>query len=99
VHHDTAEHFSDAGFVVAALNHPGDTALGNSLFYDLSIYMQRPLGVKRAIDYLIGASPLATTIDPNRIGIGEAIRPFSPSAPILTFRPCYHCAMADGQDL
>ena len=31
--------------------------------------MQRPLDVKRVIDYLTGASPFATTIDPNRIGI------------------------------
>jgi predicted dienelactone hydrolase len=69
VHHDTAERLADAGFVVAALNHPGDTELDKSLFYDLSIYMQRPLDVKRVIDYLTGASPLATTIDPNRIGI------------------------------
>ncbi len=69
VHHDTAEHLADAGFVVAALNHPGDSALDKSLFYDLSIYMQRPLDVKRVIDYLTGPSPLATTIDPNRIGI------------------------------
>jgi predicted dienelactone hydrolase len=69
VHHDTAEYLADAGFVVAALNHPGDTTLDKSLFYDLSIFRQRPLHVKRVIDYLIGASPLATTIDPNRIGI------------------------------
>jgi predicted dienelactone hydrolase len=69
VHHDTAEHLADAGFVVAALDHPGDTALDKSRFYDLSIYMQRPLDVKRVIDHLTGASPLATTIDPNRIGI------------------------------
>jgi predicted dienelactone hydrolase len=69
VHHDTAEHLADTGFVVAALNHPGDTGLDKSLFYDLSIYMRRPLDVKRVIDYLTGASPLATTIDPNRIGI------------------------------
>jgi predicted dienelactone hydrolase len=69
VHHDTAEHLADAGFVVAALNHPGDTALDKSLFYDLSIFMQRPLDVKRVIDHLIRTSPLATTIDPNRIGI------------------------------
>jgi len=68
-HHDTAEYLADAGFVVAALNHPGDTTLDKSLFYDLSIYIQRPLDVKRVIDYLTGASPWATTIDPNRIGI------------------------------
>lgn len=69
VHHDTAEHLADAGFVVAALNHPGDTALDKSLFNDLSIYVQRPVDVKRVIDYLTGASPLATIIDPSRIGI------------------------------
>src|SRR4029077_15310199 len=69
VHHDTAEQLADAGFVVAALNHPRDTELDKSVFYDLSIYKQRPLDVKRVIDYLTGASPLATTIDPNRIGI------------------------------
>lgn len=69
MHHDTAEHLADAGFVVAALNHPGDTALDKSLPYDLSIYTQRPLDIKRVIDYLTGTSPLATTIDPNRIGI------------------------------
>src|SRR5215510_11709611 len=55
VHHDTAEHLADAGFVVAALNHPGDTALDKSLFYDLSAFIQRPLDVKRVIDYLTGA--------------------------------------------
>lgn len=69
VHHDTAEHLADAGFVVAALNHPGDNARDKSLFYDLSIYVQRPLDVKRVIDYLAVAVPWATTIDPNRIGI------------------------------
>ena len=69
VHHDTAEHLADAGFVVASLNHPGDTALDKSLFYDLSIYKQRPLDVKRVIDYLTGASSFASTIDPKRIGI------------------------------
>jgi predicted dienelactone hydrolase len=69
VHHDTAEHLADAGFVVAALNHRGDTALDKSLFYDLSVYVQRPLEVKRVIDYMIGVSPFAAAIDPNRIGL------------------------------
>ncbi len=69
VHHDTAAHLADAGFVVAALNHPGDTARDKSLFYDLSIHVQRPLDVKRVIDHLTGAAPLAAAIDPNRIGI------------------------------
>ena len=33
VHHDTAEHLADAGFVVASLDHPGDTTLDR--FVDL----------------------------------------------------------------
>src|SRR5262249_37219595 len=69
VHHDTAEHLADAGFVVAALNHPGDTALDKSLFYDLAVYVKRPLDVKRVIDYMTGASPFRAAIDANRIGI------------------------------
>jgi predicted dienelactone hydrolase len=69
VHHDTAEHLADAGFVVAALNHPGDTALDKSLFDNLSIFIRRPVDVKRVINDLTGASPFAATIDPNRIGI------------------------------
>ncbi|NVN87971.1 MAG: prolyl oligopeptidase family serine peptidase [Rhodopseudomonas sp.] len=68
-HHDTAEHLADAGFVVAALNHPGDTTLDKSRIGDFSIYFQRPLDVKRVIDYMTGASPLAAAIDPNRIGL------------------------------
>jgi predicted dienelactone hydrolase len=68
-HHDTAEHLADAGFVVAALNHPGDTTFDKSLFYDLSVYVQRPLDVNRVIDYMTGVSPFAAAIDPNRIGV------------------------------
>jgi predicted dienelactone hydrolase len=67
-HHDTAERLADAGFVVAALNHPGDAALDKSRISELSVYIERPLDVKRAIDYMTGASPLAAAIDPGRIG-------------------------------
>ena len=68
-HHDTAEHLADAGFVVAALNHPGDTTLDKSRIGEMSVYVERPLDVKRVIDYMTGASPLAAAIDPNRIGL------------------------------
>jgi predicted dienelactone hydrolase len=68
MHHDTAERLADAGFVVAALDHPGDTVLDKSLFNDFAVYLQRPLQVKRVIDYMTGASPFAAAIDPNRIG-------------------------------
>ena len=69
VHHDTAEQLADAGFVVAALNHPGDTTLDKSRIGEMSVYIERPLDVRRVIDYMIGASPLASAIDPNRIGL------------------------------
>lgn len=67
-HHDTAERLADAGFVVAAINHPGDTAQDKSRSAELSAFVDRPLDVKRVIDYMTGASPLAAAIDPNRIG-------------------------------
>jgi predicted dienelactone hydrolase len=68
VHHDTGEQLADAGFVVAALNHPGDTALDKSRTAEMSVYVERPLDVKRVIDYMTGASPMAAVIDPGRIG-------------------------------
>ena len=68
-HHDTAERLADGGFVVAALNHPGDTALDKSRIGEMSVYVERPLDVKRLIDYMTGASTFAATIDPNRIGL------------------------------
>src|SRR6476659_2237009 len=41
-HHDTAAALADAGFVVAALNHPGDTAKDPARTDDLSIYASGP---------------------------------------------------------
>jgi predicted dienelactone hydrolase len=67
-HHDTAEAIADAGFVVAAINHPGDTATDMSRSDDLSALVERPTDIKRLIDFMLGASQLASNIDPNRIG-------------------------------
>jgi len=67
-HHDTAEQLADAGFVVAALNHPGDTTLDKGRTDELSVFIERPLDVKRVIDFMTGTSPLAAAIDPSRIG-------------------------------
>jgi predicted dienelactone hydrolase len=67
-HHDTAERLADSGFVVASLNHPGDTTLDKSRIGEMSVYVERPLDVKRVIDYMTGASTLAAAIDPDRIG-------------------------------
>jgi predicted dienelactone hydrolase len=68
-HHDTAEALADAGFIVVALNHPGDTRLDMSRATDLSIYVSRPADIKRTIDFMLGASPAAATIDAARIGV------------------------------
>ena len=66
---DTAEHLADEGFVVASLNHPGDTASDKSRIGELSIYLQRPKDVSRLIDHMITVDPWSATVDPNRIGI------------------------------
>lgn len=68
-HHDTAETLADAGFVVAAINHPGNTASDNSRVLDLSEFIERPTDIKRLVDFMLGASPAAAKIDPARIGL------------------------------
>jgi predicted dienelactone hydrolase len=68
-HHDTAETLADAGFVVAAVNHPGDTGSDMSRAQDLSEFVERPTDIKRLIDFMLSASPAAAKIDPDRIGL------------------------------
>lgn len=68
-HHDTVEVLADAGFIVAAINHPGDTGSDLSRTDDLSIYVTRPNDIKRLIDFMIGAPAFAGGIDQERIGL------------------------------
>jgi predicted dienelactone hydrolase len=68
-HHDTARALADAGFVVAAISHPGDNALDGSHSDDLSAFVERPADIKRLIDYLLGPWSNAAAIDPDRIGL------------------------------
>jgi predicted dienelactone hydrolase len=68
VNHDTAETLADNGFIVAAINHPGDTDQDRSRTEDLSVFVERPTDIKRLIDFMIGASPFAARIDRDRIG-------------------------------
>jgi predicted dienelactone hydrolase len=68
-HHDTAETLADAGFVVAAINHPGDTTFDASRTEELSVFITRPADIKRLIDFMLGSSPAAPTIDARRIGV------------------------------
>jgi predicted dienelactone hydrolase len=67
-HHDTAEALADAGFLVAAISHPGDTVSDMSRSEDLSAFVERPTDIKRLINFVLGASSAASKIDPERIG-------------------------------
>jgi predicted dienelactone hydrolase len=67
-HHDVAETLADAGFVVAAINHPGDTFSDTSRAGEMSEFVERPNDIKRLIDYMLSAAPDAARIDPQRIG-------------------------------
>ena len=67
-HHDLAETLADAGFVVVALSHPGDTYSDMSRSLDMSVFVERPLDIKRLIDFMLSQAPEATAIDPERIG-------------------------------
>ena len=68
-HRDTAELLANAGFIVAAINHPGDTVGDLSRTDDLSIYVQRPNDIKRLVDFMLDNSALASSIDRERIGL------------------------------
>jgi predicted dienelactone hydrolase len=68
-HHDTAATLADAGFVVAAINHPGDTSADKSRVDDLSVFLERPLDIKRLINFMLDAWPEAGKIDEERIGL------------------------------
>jgi predicted dienelactone hydrolase len=68
-HHDTDAVLADAGFMVAAINHAGDTGSDLSKTDDLSIYVSRPNDIKRLIDFMLGAPAFASHIDRDRIGL------------------------------
>lgn len=68
-HHDTAAALADAGFVVAAVLHPGNNVTDNSQQNELSIFEQRPRHISRTIDYLTQQWPAHSQLDPARIGM------------------------------
>ena len=67
-HHDLAETLADAGFIVAAVDHPGDSSFDTSRDGDLSVMVERPTDITRLINFMLGASPAASRIDPKRVG-------------------------------
>lgn len=67
--HALSEKLADAGFVVAAINHPRDS--GQSATRnpgDIASMIQRPADMTRLIDFMLGNWPDASHIDPDRIG-------------------------------
>lgn len=67
-HHFLAESLADAGFVVAAINHPGDHYADSSQAGEIALFLERPKEIKRLIDYMLKESADAKRIDLNRIG-------------------------------
>ena len=75
--HDTAEALADAGFVVAAINHPGDTystPRGATTCPSAS----RPVDMVRLLDFMLHDWKDKAVIDPARInffGFSKAVIP------------------------
>ena len=67
-HRDTAAALADAGFVVAAIDHPGNNAADRSRSDTLSILADRPADIRRLTDFMLDAWTEASKLDRGRIG-------------------------------
>ncbi|QND50422.1 dienelactone hydrolase (plasmid) [Phyllobacterium sp. 628] len=67
-HHDTAEALADSGFVVVAINHPHANYADMSRANGLTALIQRPVDIKRTIDFMLTDFPDIAKIDPQKIG-------------------------------
>jgi predicted dienelactone hydrolase len=68
-HRDTAEALADAGFVVAAISHPGDNGSDSSQTESLSVWASRPADMVRLLDFMLSGWKDKAVIDPARIGL------------------------------
>jgi predicted dienelactone hydrolase len=68
-HHDTAEALADAGFVVAAINHPIDAGPDMSRADTPAWFAERPADMKRLVDFMLGSWRDHGAIDAARIGV------------------------------
>jgi predicted dienelactone hydrolase len=66
--HDVAETLADAGFVVAAINHPADSGPDMSRADDLSALTGRPADIRRLIDFMLDGWTDHAKLAPDRIG-------------------------------
>jgi predicted dienelactone hydrolase len=64
-HADTAQALAEAGFVVAALTHPGDNYKDQSRASAMS---DRPAALSALIGWMLESSPLKAKLDPARVG-------------------------------
>lgn len=68
-HRDTAAALADTGFIVAAINHPGDNAIDMKRAGDLSALTERPADIVRLLDHMLANWNDARFIDAGRIGV------------------------------
>ncbi len=68
MNHDTAEALADAGFVVAAINHPGDNGKDLSRRDDLSVFGSRPVDMIRLLDFVLHDWRDKAIIDSTKVG-------------------------------
>jgi predicted dienelactone hydrolase len=68
-HYDTALALADAGFVVVALNHTGDSAKDRAYSFTPRQFVDRSRHISRAIDFMLGGWEGRDRIDPARIGM------------------------------
>lgn len=67
-HRDTAEALADAGFVVAAISHPGDNFQDLSRQQHLSAFATRPVDLRRLVDFMLSTWAGRASIDASRVG-------------------------------
>jgi predicted dienelactone hydrolase len=68
-HHATAAPLADAGFIVAAIDHPGNNELDQSRVDQLSVLIERPDDIKRLVDFMLLSWEDGARIDRDRIGL------------------------------
>jgi predicted dienelactone hydrolase len=68
-HNDVNEALADAGFIVAAINHPGDTVHDTSQSESLSNWSSRPADIVRLLDFLLDNWRDTAAIDSDKIGL------------------------------
>jgi predicted dienelactone hydrolase len=68
LHHDVEEALANAGFVVAAINHAGDTTNDVSHRGSLSVMASRPADMVRLLDFLLNDWKGKAAIDSAKVG-------------------------------